>query len=155
MVGDKGQNFPYRPQIRSRLTLVVQYAIFCYSSLVTKFCEFDISICFNVLDYNIGLTPSVFKKVFWIILAKNKVKIVVSIPWFVIKNRTFANKQKWHVGKLRSCVIIIVPHVKWTLLYFDSRLGNGDLKTKSPVFFFIIFLLPWVQSWYSFTLTVS
>ena len=155
MVGDKGQNFAYWPQIRSRLTLVVQYAIFCYSSLVTKFCEFDISICFNVLDYNIGLTPSVFKKVFWIILAKNKVKIVVSIPWFVIKNRTFANKQKWHVGKLRSCVIIIVPHVKWTLLYFYGCHSNGALKTTLSVLFFLTFLLPWVQSRYSFTLTVS
>ena len=51
-----------------------------FNSIVTKFCELDISLCFNILDYNVGLTPSEFKKVFWTMLAKNKVKIVVNIP---------------------------------------------------------------------------
>ena len=81
--------------------------------------------------------PSVFKKVFWTILAKNKVKIIVNIPWFVIRKRTFTSEQKWHVGKLRSWVIIIVPHVKWTVLYFYSCHSNGALKTTLSVLFFI------------------
>ena len=51
-----------------------------FNSILTEFCELDIPLCFNVLDYNVGLTPSVFKKVFWTILTKNKVKIVVNIP---------------------------------------------------------------------------
>ena len=66
-------------QIRSRSTPVVQYGIFFYNSILTEFCELDIPLCFNVLDYNVGLNPSVFKKVFWTILTKNKVKIVVNI----------------------------------------------------------------------------
>ena len=148
-------NLTYWPQIRFRSTPVVQYAIFFYNSIVTKFCELDISLCFNILDYNIGLIPSVFKKVAWTILAKNKVKIIVNIPWFVIRKRTFTSEQKWHVGKLRSWVIIIVPHVKWTLLYFHSCHSSGALKTTLSVLFFLNFLLPWVQRWYSFTLTVS
>ena len=97
----------YWPEIRSRSTPVVKHAILFYNSIVTKFCELHISLCFNVLDY-VGRTPSVFKKVFWTIVANNKVKIVANIPWFIIKNYTFANEQKRHVGK----VIIIVPHVK-------------------------------------------
>ena len=145
----------YWPQIRSRSTPVVKHAIFFYNSIVTKFCELDISLCFNVLDYNVGRTPSVFKKVFWTIVANNKVKIVANIPWFIIKNHTFANEQKRHVGKLRSWVIIIVPHVKWTLLYFHSCHSSGALKSTLSVLFFLNFLLPWVQRWYSFTLTVS
>ena len=111
-------------------------------SILIEFCELDIPLCFNVLDYNVGLNPSVFKKVFWTILTKNKVKIVVNILWFVIKNHTFANEQKWHVGKLRSWVIIIVPHVKWILLYFYGCHSNGALKTTLSVLFFLIFLLP-------------
>ena len=145
----------YWPQIRSRSTPVVKHAIFFYNSIVTKFCELDISLCFNVLDYNVGRTPSVFKKVFWTIVANNKVKIVANIPWFIIKNHTFANEQKRHVGKLRSWVIIIVPHVKWTPLYFHSCHSNGALKTTLSVLFFLIFLLPWVQSSYSFKSTVN
>ena len=47
---------------------------------MTKFCELDMSLCFNVLDYTVGLTHSVFKKVFLTILAKNKVEILVNIP---------------------------------------------------------------------------
>ena len=148
-------NLTYWPQIRFRSTPVVQYAIFFYNSIVTKFCELDISLCFNILDYNVDLSPSVSKMVFWTILAKNKVKIIVNIPWFVIKNHTFASEQKWYVGKLRSWVIIIVPHVKWTLLYFHSCHSSGALKTTLSVLFFLNFLLPWVQRWYSFTLTVS
>ena len=35
--------------------------IFC-NSIVTKFCELDVSLCFNGFDSNTGLTPSVFKK---------------------------------------------------------------------------------------------
>ena len=107
----------YWPQIRSRSTPVVKHAIFFYNYIVTKFCELDISLCFNVLHYNVGRTPSVFKKVFWTIIANNKVKIVANIPWFIIKNHTFANEQKRHVAKLMSWVIIIVPHVKWTLSF--------------------------------------
>ena len=131
------------------------YDIRYFNSIVTKFCELAISLCFNILDYNVGLIPSVFKKVAWTILAKNKVKIIVNIPWFVIRKRTFTSEQKWHVGKLRSWVIIIVPHVKWTLLYFHSCHSSGALKTTLSVLFFLNFLLPWVQRWYSFTLTVS
>ena len=81
--------------------------------------------------------------------------MVVKIPWFVIKNYTFVTEQKRHVGKLRSCVITIVPHVKWTLLYFYGCHSNGALKTTLSVSFFLTFLLPWVQSRYSFTLTAS
>ena len=65
-----------------------------FNSIVTKFCELDISLCFNILDYNVGLTPSVFKMVFWTILTKYKVKIIVKIPLFVTKNHTFAKEQK-------------------------------------------------------------
>ena len=144
----------YWPQIRSRSTPVVKHAIFFYNSIVTKFCELDISLCFNVLDYNVGRTPSVFKKVFWTIVANNKVKIVANIPWFIIKNHTFANEQKRHVGKLRSWVIIIVPHVKWTLLIFIVAIAM-ELWKLHYVLFFLTFLLPWVQGRYSFTLTVS
>ena len=57
-----------------------------FNSIVTKFCELDISLCFNILDYNVDLTPSVSKMVFWTILAKNKVKIIVNIPKFGIKS---------------------------------------------------------------------
>ena len=62
-----------------------------FNSIVTKFCELDISLCFNILDYNVGLTTSVFKMVFWNIFTKNKVKI---IPLFIIKNDAFAKEQK-------------------------------------------------------------
>ena len=143
----------YWPQIRSRSTPVVQYVIFFYNSIVTKFCELDISLYFSVLDYNGGLAPSVLKKVFWTILAKNKVKIIVNIPWFIIKNHAFAKEQKWDVGKLRSWVIVIVPLVKWTFLYFCSCHRSRALKVTWSVLFFIIFLLPWVPSWYNFTLS--
>ena len=112
-----------------------------FNSIVTKFCELDISLCFNILDYNVGLIPSVFKKVAWTILAKNKVKIIVNIPWFLIKNYTFASEQKWHARKLRSWVIIIVPHVKWTLLCFYICHSNGALKTTLSVLFFIFYCL--------------
>ena len=132
----------YWPQIRFRSTTVVQYAIFFYNSIVTKFCGLNISLCFNILDYNVDLTPSVFKMVFWTILTKNKVKIIVKIPLFVTKNHIFAKEQKWLAGKLRSWVIIIVPNVKWTLLCFYSYHSNGALKTALCVLFFLIFLLP-------------
>ena len=104
-------------QIRSRWTPVVKHAIFFHNYIVTKFCDLDISLCFNVLHCNVGRTPSVFKKVFWTTIANNKVKIVANIPWFIIKNHKFANEQKRHVAKLMSWVIIIVPHVNWTLSF--------------------------------------
>ena len=37
------------------------YDIF-YNSIVTKFCGLNVSLCFNVFDSNIGLTPSVFQR---------------------------------------------------------------------------------------------
>ena len=40
------------------------------------------------------------------ILAKNIVKIIVTIPLFAIKNNIFANEQKCYVGKLRSWIIV-------------------------------------------------
>ena len=118
------------------------YFFFLHQPLiVTRFCELDISLCFNILDCNFGLTPWVFKKLFWTIFAKNELKIVVNIPWFVIKNHTFATEQKWHVDKLRSWVIIIVPHVKWTLLYFYSCHSNGVLETTLFYFFLLFYFL--------------
>ena len=91
---------------------------------------------FQCIRFWCCLTRSVFKKLFCIlILAKNKVKIVVNILWFAAKNHIFANEQKWHVGKLRSWVIIIVPHVEWTLVYFYSCHSNGALKTTLSVLF--------------------
>ena len=81
--------------------------------------------------------------------------MVVNIPLSVIKNHTFATERIWHVGKLRSCVIIIVSHVKWTLLYFYGCYSNGAWKNTLSVLFFLTFLLLWVQSKYKFTLAAS
>ena len=53
-----------------------------YDSIVTKFCELDVSLCFNVFDSNINLTPSVFKK--GTLDYKNKVKIIVNMPGYIV-----------------------------------------------------------------------
>ena len=37
------------------LTKFVQYVMFFYDSVVTKFCGFDVSLCFNAFDSNVGL----------------------------------------------------------------------------------------------------
>ena len=40
---------------------------------------------------------------------------------------------KWHVGKLRSWVIITGPHVEWNIVYFYGCHSNGALKTTLSV----------------------
>ena len=117
------------------LHLLVQHAIIIYNSMVTKFCRLDVSLSCSVFDSNVGFTPSVFKKVLRAILAKKKMKIIVNMLWFAIRNHIFANEQKWNVGKLRSWVIKIVPHVEWTFLYFYSCHSNGALKPTLSVSF--------------------
>ena len=62
--------------------LLVQYAIFFYNSIVTKFCGLDVSLCFNVFDFNINFTTSVFKK--GASDYKNKVKIIVKMPGHIL-----------------------------------------------------------------------
>ena len=53
-----------------------------YNSIVTKFCGLDVSLCFNVFDSNINLTPSVFKK--GTSDYKNKVNIIVNMPGHIL-----------------------------------------------------------------------
>ena len=99
------------------------------NSMITKFCRLDVSLSCSVFDSKVDFTPSVFKKVLRAILAKNKMKIIVNMLWFA-KLRKLEN-----VGKLRSWVIKIVPHVEWTFLYFYSCHSNGALKTTLSVSF--------------------
>ena len=47
---------------------------------MNKFCRLDVSLCFNVFDSNIDLTPSVFKKG----TSDYKVKILVNIPGHIL-----------------------------------------------------------------------
>ena len=51
------------------------------------------------------------------------------MTWFTVKNHIFANEQKWHVGKLKSWVIITSPHVERTLIHFYGCHSNGALRT--------------------------
>ena len=58
--------------------VLVQYVMFFYNSIVTRFCGPDVSLCFNVFDSSISFSPSVFKKDSSDY--KNKVKIIVNMP---------------------------------------------------------------------------
>ena len=42
------------------------------------------------------------------------------------KNHTFTTEQKWHVGKLRTWVIIKVPHVKWTAFLAKLKVAINE-----------------------------
>ena len=57
------------------------------------------------------------------ILSKNIVKIIVTTSSFAIKNHEFANEQKWHVGKLRSWIIIISFSCRMTFVIFIVALA--------------------------------
>ena len=60
----------------------VQYVMFFYNSIVTRFYGLDVSLCFNVFDSSISFTPSVFKKDSSDY--KNKVKIIVNMPGHIL-----------------------------------------------------------------------
>ena len=42
--------------------VLLQYVMFFYNSIVTRFCGLDVSLCFSIFDSSISFTPSVFKK---------------------------------------------------------------------------------------------
>ena len=75
----------------------------------------------------LAVYPQYSKNVLGTVLAKNKVKIIVNIPWFPVKNDVS--------GNLRSWDIIIVSHVEWTLAYFYSCHINEALKTTLSALF--------------------
>ena len=62
--------------------LFLQYAIFFYNSIATKFCRLDLSLFLNVLNSNIDLTPSVSKK--GTLDYKIKVKIIVNMRGHIL-----------------------------------------------------------------------
>ena len=66
----------------SELTSTCIICDFFYNSILTKFCGLDVSLCFNVFDSNIDLTPSVFQKS--TSDYKNKVIILANIPGYIL-----------------------------------------------------------------------
>ena len=86
---------------------------------------YDLVSMYSILT--LAVYPQYSKKVLGTVLAKNKVKIIVNIPWFAMKNDVS--------GNLRSWDIIIVSHVEWTLAYFYSCHINEALKTTLSALF--------------------